>query len=200
MGEHLLILHSFISDQKEGPLPAGSSLPAAWSETQALGAILWFWRKPHRYSGASVCKAGFSRGSASSRLPNYVIMLMLLVLVCNNLIDQVGLLRISLLGCRGAGSVPTPPQKNRLLVLPVIKELSRETTKTADNPKMPYTWALEVTCSPSLCVSVYVHSGISVSRFNSGRRSLIEPNLKIGSKDPTAPSLPLWAGQASHCP
>lgn len=151
----------------------------------------------HRYSGASVCKAGFGRGSASSRLPNYVIMLMLLVLVCNNLIDQVGLLRISLLGCRGAGSVPTPPQKNRLLVLPVIKELSGETTKTADNPKMPYTWALEVTCFPSLCVSVCVHFGISVSRFNSGRRSLIEPNLKIGSKDPTAPSLPLWAGQYS---
>ena len=88
-------------------------------------------------------------------------------------------------------------QKNRLLVLPVIKELSGETTKTADNPKMPYTWALEVTCFPSLCVSVCVHFGISVSRFNSGRRSLIEPNLKIGSKDPTAPSLPLWAGQYS---
>ena len=34
------------------------------------------------------------------------------------------------------------------------KELSGETTKVADNPKMPYTWALEVTCFPSLCVSV----------------------------------------------
>lgn len=130
-------------------------------------------------------------------------MLTLLVLDCNNLIDQVRLLRISLLGCRGGGQgqCQHPLKKNRLPILPVIKELSGETTKTADNPKMPYTWALEVTCFPSLCVSVCacacVHFGISVSRFNSGRKSLIEPNLKIGSKDPTAPRLPLWAGQYS---
>ena len=90
-------------------------------------------------------------------------MLTLLVLDCNNLINQVRLLRISLLGCRAAGEghCQHPLKKNRLPILPVIKELSGETTKTADNPKMPYTWALEVTSFPS-CVCLCVHVRVCI--------------------------------------